>query len=256
MKQVPGFVKLPKSVLNAEWANNPYMVTVFWHLLALANHEAKEWGNGSGLIIPRGGAITSYRSLADSCGITMSNARTAIRKLCAQGFAQVIAHPERTPRAHPRAHQYTIITICNFDNYSGKSNAPRTPPRTPQNETGAQQDAHPRALPKEISIYKEEIYKEVFGEDCSLLSVVEEWIAYKRESGKPYKSRKGLTQFCNLLKEYSGGDLEKARQIVAKSMTANWASIYPANYPPKVRAERDNPRLMINNNLEDFETTL
>lgn len=107
-----GFVKLPRTLLKAEWARNPATLTVFIHLLIEANYEQRE---SYGRVIPRGAAVTSYRRLADICGITPRQARTAIDKLCAQGYAQKAAHPVKEASAHPSAHPCTIVTICNYD---------------------------------------------------------------------------------------------------------------------------------------------
>ena len=238
-----GFVKLPRALLNAEWARNPATLTVFIHLLIEANFEQREW---CGRIIPRGAAVTSYRSLADICGITPRQARTAIDKLCAQGYAHKAAHTVKETSAHQSAHPCTIVTICNYDSYNGNSNGERTPKRTPTPPNSAQQAAHKGATPKEIVREKEEIYKDIFGEDSRYLAILEDWLSYKKEKGQAYKGSKGISQFCNRLKDLSNGNPEKARQIVCEAMAANYANIYPlkqSTNPP--RTINTHPRINI-----------
>lgn len=246
-----GFVKLPRSLLNEDWAKNPATLTVFIRLLSKANYEAREW---QGYTIPRGAAVVTHRSLANECGISPRAVRTALQKLCAQNIAKLIAHPSKGPSAQRSAHPCTIVSICNYDNYSNSGKAQRAPKRAPNTPESAQQSAQNGALPKEIDI-KIEIYKEVFGEDIRLLPILEDWISYKKEMGQAYKGRKGITQFCNLLKEYSSGDPEKGRRIVTKAMAYNWGSIYPEkdSTPPRA-ANHGNPRIIINAQEEGIST--
>lgn len=219
-----GFVKLPRSLLNAEWARNPATLAVFIHLLIEANYEQREW---HGRMIPRGAAVTSYRSLAEICGITPRQARTALDKLCAQGYAHKAAHPTKERSAQDSAHPCTIVTICNYDSYNGNSKGERTPKRTPTPPDTAQKTAHKAATPKEIVREYKETYKDIFGEDSRFLPILEDWLSYKKEKGQAYKGSKGLTQFCNRLKGLSSGNPETARQIVCEAMAANYANIYP-----------------------------
>ena len=247
-----GFVKLPRSLINAEWAKNPATLTVFVHLLSKANIEAREW---QGRKIPRGAAVISQRSLAKECGITPRAARTALQKLCAQNIAQIVAQPNMGTNAHQGAHQCTIVIICEYDSYSGSGKPQRAPQRAPNTTRAAQLTAQDSALPKEINKeYKDyiEIYIEIFGEERRLLPILEDWIAYKKEKGQAYKGRKGITQFCNRLKDLSNGNPETARQIVNESMAANWANIFPLkgggapapktiNTNPRINIEKDTP---------------
>ncbi len=238
-----GFVKLPRSLLNVEWARNPATLTVFVHLLLKANHEAREW---QGHTIPRGAAIISQRGLAKECGITPRAARTALQKLCAQSIAQMIAHPAKGAKAQGSAHPCTLVIICDYDNYNGNGKAMCAPKRAPTNTSTAQDPAQNGALLKEIYRENKENYKDILGNDSRLLTILEDWISYKKEKGQAYKGSKGITQFCNRLKELSKGNPETARQIVNEAMAANYATIYPlkGNATPP-RAVNNNPRIII-----------
>lgn len=57
-------------------------------------------------------------------------------------------------------------------------------------------------------------------------SVVQDWLAYKRERHQTYKPR-GLASFRKRLDELSGGNVSKARAIVEQSMANNYAGIFP-----------------------------
>lgn len=251
-----GFVKLPRSLLYDEWALNPTTFAVFAYVLSLANYEEKEW---NGRIIPRGAAIVSLRGISDHFRgrITPGQVRTAIKNICKNGVAQVIAQPDaqpaKGPNAHRSAHPCTAIIICNYDSYNGNGNGKRTPQRTPQNTKNAQPLTQNGALTKEIN--KENI-KDLIGNDIWLLPILEDWIAYKKEKGQAYKGRKGITQFCNRLKELSCGKPEEARKIVNEAMAANYSTIYPLKEKTLIqRAINANPRININSNAPEEATS-
>lgn len=62
-------------------------------------------------------------------------------------------------------------------------------------------------------------------ESEEMLEVVKDWLEYKKERGESYKPR-GFSAFYKKLKEYSGGDVSKAKEIVETSMANNWQGIF------------------------------
>ena len=62
-------------------------------------------------------------------------------------------------------------------------------------------------------------------ESEEMLEVVKDWLEYKKERGESYKPR-GFSAFYKKLKEYSGGDVSKAKEIVETSMANNWKGIF------------------------------
>ena len=62
-------------------------------------------------------------------------------------------------------------------------------------------------------------------ESEEMLEVVKDWLEYKKERGELYKPR-GFSAFYKKLKEYSGGDVSKAKEIVETSMANNWQGIF------------------------------
>lgn len=249
-----GFVKLPRSLLNEDWAKDAAVLSVFVHLLLKANYEEGEY---YGCTIPRGAAVTSHRGLAKECGITPSAARTALKTLAAHQVTQSSARQSKQQGAQQGAHPCTIVTLCNYDNYSGKAPNKRAPQNAPQNAEYAHPGAQEGALSKEIYKEYEEIYKEVFGEDNSFLQPLEEWMEYKKEKGQTYKGRKGITQFCNRLKKLSGGKPDRAMEIVNYAMAANYATIFPPKDPGQpAKAKVGNSRICIPTTPENEISTI
>lgn len=227
MDTMPGYIKLPRELLNMPLSKKPQQFALFVHLLLLANREAKEW---NGIRIERGQIVTSLRSLSKSCGLTISCVRTGLRGLKLDGLAHDLTHgPARRKgehSAHDPAHGYTIISICNFDKYEGSSPETRTRLRTRETTLPAHVFTDDLTTTREDNNY----ILSLFGNPL-FCDIVEDWLEYKREKGQAYKGRKGLSQFCNRLRELSRGDPDLARRIVSDAMAANYATIYPPKQP-------------------------
>lgn len=52
------------------------------------------------------------------------------------------------------------------------------------------------------------------------------WMHYKSSRNQQYTSQEGLNLFYEKLKTMSGGSLQKAREIINQSITANWSQIF------------------------------
>lgn len=100
-----GWIKFFRSTLEWEWHDNPVMVSVWLHLLLMANHSETSW---HGETIGRGQVVLSLHGFADLCGISVKQLRTAFERL--EKSSQIV---------RKGANAYTLVTICNFDKYQG-----------------------------------------------------------------------------------------------------------------------------------------
>ena len=98
-----GFITLHRKFLAWEWAGEPNMVSLFVHLLLLANHEAKKW---QGIEIGRGQLVSSVQSLSARTGLSVSQIRTGLKRLEMTGEI-----------ANKTTNKYSVITICKYDSY-------------------------------------------------------------------------------------------------------------------------------------------
>lgn len=262
MNTETGYIRLPRCILDGEIAGKPQALAVFVHILVRANREPKTW---HGVRIDRGQFVTSRRLLSKSCGLSEHQVRTALQILVREGLAQVIAqvraHHDEGGAAHLAAQGFTVVTICNFDNYDGSPNALRPSPRPSQNADAAQVFTQKAATTKENRSISKDIESSIVESIVDIPEfrpIVLDWMEYKRERGQAYKGRKGLSQFYNRLRELSGGDPNTARRIVSEAMAANYATIYPPKAPrpaaasPSTRARTEIPEYDQNN----FKSTL
>lgn len=105
------WIKLHRRFLEWEWADVPEMVSLFVHLLLLANHEGKKW---HGETIERGQILTSREALSESTGLSVRTVRTCLSRLEQTG--EIL---------RKTTSKNTIITICNYDRYQVSDEAER-----------------------------------------------------------------------------------------------------------------------------------
>lgn len=63
-------------------------------------------------------------------------------------------------------------------------------------------------------------------EDC-WRSIIEQWLQYKKDSGKPYKSARAVQQFVTHLRNISGNNVAEAANMVNTAMANNWSGVFP-----------------------------
>ena len=102
-----GFITLHRKFLAWEWAGDCNMVSMFVHLLLLANFEPKKW---QGIEIKRGQFVTSVQTLSGKTGLSVSQVRTCLRKL--ENTGEI---------ANKTTNKYSIITICKYDSYQSQN---------------------------------------------------------------------------------------------------------------------------------------
>ena len=120
-----------RDIWQESWAKNSCTVHLFFWLATNANIEDNEC---EGLKIKRGQLLTSIRSLSKQTGISEQSIRTALKQLClthhiTQGVTQWVTQG----LTHPITHSGTLVSICNYDRYSGFFNEPNTLSNTPSN---------------------------------------------------------------------------------------------------------------------------
>ena len=204
-----GFIKLPRSLLAEKWAQNPQTLSVAIHLLAMASLESKSY---NGAILGRGQVLTSVRKLAKISGLTERAVRTALKTQQATHFL-----------TQQVTHQFSIITICKFDIYAGKPNASDTASDT-QN---AQQPTHINKNNKEYKNNTYSIEEILLSVEDNWRSIIEQWLQYKKDSGKPYRSARAVQCFITHLRKISGNNASTAASMVSEAMANNWSGVFP-----------------------------
>ncbi len=97
------FIKLDRNILSWGWFSTPATLSVWLFILIKANISDRKF---QGVPVRRGELATSYNSIAEACGLSYSQARTAVKHLVDTG--------EILTKNHNR---YLLIHIVNYDLY-------------------------------------------------------------------------------------------------------------------------------------------
>ena len=100
---VNGFIILHRKLLQWGWHDSPATLSVFIHLLLMASWRDTEWHDTQ---IKRGQVVTSLAKLAEICGISMRQTRTALDRLKKAGAVTIKS-----------TNRHSLITIENYSLY-------------------------------------------------------------------------------------------------------------------------------------------
>ena len=99
-----GFIKLHRSILSWDWADDSTVFYFFVRLIFAANYQEKQW---HGMTIQRGQFITSIEKLCEMTRFSKPTIRRCISCLTQTGeIKETII-----------ANRYRIITVVNYDKY-------------------------------------------------------------------------------------------------------------------------------------------
>jgi len=107
-----GYIKIHRSLKEWYGSKSPARMSLWIHLLLLANHKPKKWlFKGNLYEVKRGQLITSRVNLADITGISQSYVEKILKELKKQG--QIKQQTSSRSR---------LITIVNYDSYQSSNN--------------------------------------------------------------------------------------------------------------------------------------
>ena len=171
-----GWIKLHRKFKKWGWYNKSEMVHLFIHLLLSANHQDNEW---QGVIIKRGQLVTGRKMLSQETQISEQTIRTCLTNLIKTNEIK-----------RKSTNKYSIITICNYDDYQDReikfnqqltSNQPATNQQLTTNKNVKKEKNE-----KNIYTRKQEFIKQIDREKNSKFSnkLIEKFISYWTELNK------------------------------------------------------------------------
>jgi len=111
MAENTGWITLHRRILDWEWHAVPEMVSLWIHLLLMANHRDKKW---MGIEVKRGQIITGRAALSEKTGLSERMVRSCLARLQKCECISI----KTTSR-------FSIITVLNFDTYQNETDAKR-----------------------------------------------------------------------------------------------------------------------------------
>ncbi len=207
-----GWIKTYKKLVDWEWYQDSQMVHLLIHLIIKANFADQMW---RGQKIKRGDVLTSRRRLSQETGISERSIRTCLERLQATHEVTI-----------KTTHHFSIVTVLNYDSYqSGEtSTAPRIDPPTDQRPTHDRPTNIKKTKNnKNINTKKEFDLSFV---DVVFMPLVKDFIQYRKEIKKAYKTERGVKQFYNELRKLSNGNYQTAKKLVEHAKGKEWLTVY------------------------------
>lgn len=98
-----GWIKLHRRIIDWEWFGSPSTLSLWIHILFMANWEDKKW---QGQTIKRGSFITSLQHLSQETGLSIQQTRSSLNNL------------EKTNEiTRTSTNKYTVILVNKYDDY-------------------------------------------------------------------------------------------------------------------------------------------
>jgi hypothetical protein len=220
-----GYVKNYRKIKKWEWYTIPEMAHLYQHLIREANHKPLKW---RGKTVERGQLITGRNVLSQETGLTIKQVRTCLKRLEETG--EIIRE---------RANQYSIVTICNYDDYQSqeeKEGQPEGQPGASQGPAKGQQ----RASNKNDKNDKNEKNKSkkptkskidlIYPFDTpEFFAAWNLWKEYKRQQFRfTFKGNISEQAALKKLATLAAGDVRQAIFLIQNAIQNNWQGIYEA----------------------------
>lgn len=139
-----GWIKLSRKLLDWEWHDEPGTLSLFIHLLLMAQREKT---TKKGITLERGQLITTLVELQGRTGLTERKVRDRLDILIRSGNVSKKA-----------SNKYTVITVCNYDKYQCETDAKRQTKR----QTKRQQDVTETSDETSDLLYNKNIRKKEY----------------------------------------------------------------------------------------------
>lgn len=221
------YIKLNRSILEWEWYQNINTCRLFIHMLLKANWKE---GKFEGMEVPRGSFISSYPRLADECGLTVNELRTALKHLISTG--------EITVKPHSK---YSVFTVKNYSLYqelnsqatgdSQSDNRQCTDNAQPINSqlTTIEEKKEEKEGKKERrkeALKEKNTKKEFFPDDAELNQTFADYADMRKKIKAPMTDR-AVDMAIATLGELSGNNRDVAIRILEQSIMNSWKGLFP-----------------------------
>lgn len=207
MPENKGWIKIHRQLLDWEWYSDTNMVRLFLHLLLKANSSDRRW---QGREVPRGSLVTSRATLEDETGLSQKTIRTCLARLISTGEIEVEA-----------THRFSIVTICNFDNYQESEQGERPTGGQVNGQQTANQTAKLKGYANTNETSDCEAEKETSGQvnaqqTANQTATLKEYI-YNNISVVDARAREEISTE-DFLRQYFAPNREAALQAICKNL--------------------------------------
>lgn len=213
-----GYVKLHRSIIDWEWYADLNTRCLLMHLLVTVNYRE---GRFMGHAVPPGSVVTSLSKLSESCGLSVQQTRTALKRLEATG--------EVTRQS---TGSWTLVTLVNWEKYQGNGTGPTR--QSTRNPTSGQQGANTELTTiEEGKKERREEGKKDGLSDPDLPGVLEtpvfrsawaRWVQHRSEIRKPVKP----TMAAAMIKQLEAMGHDRAVACIDHTIAMGWQGLREA----------------------------
>lgn len=236
------WIKIYRKFSEWEWHDVPNMVSVWVHLLILANFEDKQWHD---TIIERGQIVIGLESFSKTIGVTVQELRTCIKRLCNSNMITTKS-----------TNKYTIITICNYDKYqscedvSWQTNNKQTTTETQSSNTQSTTTKEYKNIrSKEVEKRDTDVSLKKFSFKNELIAlgvdeqVANDWIMV-RKNKKLSQTQTAFNHTKKNIETISSTHNLSANEIIRTAVERSWGGVEPdffKNIPAKGQQDLFSP---------------
>ena len=203
-----GWIKLHRSLLDWEWYTDQNTSRLFIHCLIRANHSDAKWRGND---IKRGQFITSLDTLSCETGLTISQVRTALKKL--DDTSEIASLSQARSR---------VITVVKYDQYQADD-------RLDDKLIAGSSQADRKLIATDKNVKNDNNEKECNKKETWLPPEglnLEAWKDYEqhRKTTKGKFSDLARTKAANTIKSLSHADQQST---IDRSIQSGWPGLYP-----------------------------
>lgn len=208
-----GFIVIQRKIKKWEWYTDANTCLVFFHLLLSANWEE---GRFLGHVVPSGSLITSFAKLAEECGLSVRNVRTALKHLESTG--------EITRKV---TNKWQAISLVKWAEYQDADYIPTR--KVTNNRQASDKQLTTNKQSNKATNNIKEINKEKISvpEDLpkALKEALTEWLEYKKERKDKYTSTGWKQLMSRIRKESDKYGVEKMADTIRYSIMQGYQGI-------------------------------
>jgi hypothetical protein len=230
-----GWIRLHRAIKEHWLWNDPVKFQWWVDILLTVNHSDTKVNIGYMLIdCKRGQSIKSLSNWAKQWSCSKDTVRNFF-KLLEKDSMILLESLQKTTR----------LTVCNYDNYQTNLHAEQTQGKRCPNDTSTQ-----TIMNKNEKNVKNDnnpiIPLNLFNNEFKPL--IDRFISYRKEIKKPLKSSQSIELLIENLEKYSGGDLQKATEIIDYSISNGYQGIFEPKENPAATGFNNKNNIQKNKN--------
>ena len=206
-----GYIQIHRKILEWEWFDDHNTFRLFMYLLLKANHKQRKY---KGTTIKAGELVTGLSVLTQQTGLSVQQIRTSIKRLKSTNEITSVSTSQGTKIQVVNYLKYQLLTseLTNQQQTNNKRTTTNNNVNNDNNDNNKKKNIKKIEIPVLSDPEKNELFKE--------------WLDYKKDLGKPIKTKQGISK---LAKDFENHNNLLIRKNMDKSMANGWQGLFYDN---------------------------